>query len=421
MRSAFQRHGSVFFQSLESVAAIGFGNVLGLVAGILALRILSPSDYAQYALAFAMLGTLIALADAGVSSATMACAARTWPDSERTGAAVATAFETRNLLLGAAACVTLPLLAWQLAKHGAAPGRIAFLLAAVALMAYIGSTAAIWDIPSKLALARRPLQRVHVEAGALRLAGMVVAGIVSASPVSLVLAGIAAQAYSNVRLRRLALPHVRAGVRADAESRAYIRRIVGRSLPVSVYYCLSGQLPIWIMSLLGTTQNVAEFGALSRLGLILAAAGSAISLVIVPRFARLGPERFLLVRRYAQVQGGVAVLAAGILLFVAAFPQLALAILGGAYSSLSREVVALAAATCIGMLVSVAAAMNSSRGISAPGYVGPALSTATIMLSIVVFDVGTVGGVLAMTLLLNVVSLVQLYATFLISTRTGSR
>ena len=58
---------------------------IGLVSGIIVIRLLSTSEYGLYTLANTMLGTMIILADGGISAGVMAQGGKVWQDKNQLG------------------------------------------------------------------------------------------------------------------------------------------------------------------------------------------------------------------------------------------------------------------------------------------------------------------------------------------------
>jgi hypothetical protein len=407
-------------QAIGVVAVQGVVQAANLLSGLLVIRALPPEQYARYALAFGMLGTLAVLADAGVSAGVMAHAGRRWPDARGAGAAVAAGLRIRRWLVGAAGAVTLPLLAILLVRHGTDGATLGVALVSVAAAAVAGATSAVWEVPLKLAGDLRRLQTVQVGGAALRLACIAAAAAWAPGVAALIVVGVAAQLASTAWLRRAAARHVDVGGADDPDARRAISRLVGRSLPGAAYFCLSGQITLWLASVLGATTTVADVGALGRLAMILTPITSLVGILAVPRIAALRGDLARATGPYFAVQGCVAALAAAVLVAVAVAPGAALWLLGPSYANLQREVVLLALASGVGLVAAAAFAMNGARGVSAPGWVSPAVSTAVIALTAVVADLGSVHGALLLSLALNVSSVVTFNATFLVAARRGT-
>ena len=79
--------GWVKIVGITGVAQLGV-QALGLLCGILVIRLLPTSEYALYTLANTMLGTMVMLANAGIPIAVMAEGGKVWQDKTKLGPAL---------------------------------------------------------------------------------------------------------------------------------------------------------------------------------------------------------------------------------------------------------------------------------------------------------------------------------------------
>ncbi|RYE13089.1 MAG: hypothetical protein EOP51_30380 [Sphingobacteriales bacterium] len=68
---------------------------LGLVCGIIIIRMLPTQEYAFYTLTNTMLGTMTILADGGIASGVMAQGGKVWQDKTKLGKVLATGMSLR--------------------------------------------------------------------------------------------------------------------------------------------------------------------------------------------------------------------------------------------------------------------------------------------------------------------------------------
>jgi O-antigen/teichoic acid export membrane protein len=147
------------------------------------------------------------------------------------------------------------------------------------------------------------------------------------------------QIWGNRRLRKISSTYADWEQKPDPEIRKNILAIVRRILPGSIYYCVSGQITIWIISVFGTTAAVAQIGALGRLSMMLSFFSSLFGALIVPRFARLSNHNGVILKRFLQIQLGLVALFITVILLVSMFPAQLLWILGKNYSMLGKELI----------------------------------------------------------------------------------
>src|SRR5262245_65184432 len=177
--------------------------------------------------------------------------------------------------------------------------------------------------------------------------------------------------------------------------------MVRRTAPTAIYYAFSGQVSVWLISLFGATDSVAQVGALGRLAMIFNVLGTVFSLLIAPRFARMEADRKRAWRWFWLIQGAMAVPLIALAAAVAAFPFAALAVLGDNYAALGNEVVLVAAAGAVGLLGGCSSWLAAARGVvAAPTLViGVALVLHSALIA--TLPISTVAGVLWMGLVVN--------------------
>lgn len=378
---------------------------LSLVSGILVIRLLPTSQYALYTLANAMLGTMSILADGGISAGVMAQGGKVWQDREKLGTVLATGFELRQRFAVGSLLVATPVLLYLLHAHDAS-WPMAFLIVAALVPAFVTAlSGAILEVAPKLAQDIVPLQRnqVGVNIGRLMLLGLVLLPFPLAFMA--VLGGGLPQIWANRRLRKISSRYADWHQRPDATVRQEIMAFVRRILPGSIYYCLSGQLTIWLISVFGTTVAIAQVGALSRLGVMLSLISVLVSTLVLPRFARLPGVRRLLLARYLQVLAGLVAVCGIIVGLVALFPDQVLWILGKNYADLRPVVVLSVGSSCLGLIVGVSFSVCTSRGWAVHPAFSIPITIAAVIGGVLLFDVGTLRGILLLNIFVSLVEL----------------
>ena len=379
---------------------------LGLVSGILVIRLLPTSQYALYTLANAMLGTMSILADGGISAGVMAQGGKVWQDREKLGTVLATGFELRQRFAVGSLLVATPVLLYLLHAHDAS-WPMAFLIVAALVPAFVTAlSGAILEVAPKLAQDIVPLQRnqVGVNIGRLMLLGLVLVPFPLAFMA--VLGGGLPQIWANRRLRKISSRYADWHQQPDGAVRQEIMAFVRRILPGSIYYCLSGQLTIWLISVFGTTVAIAQVGALSRLSMMLGLISVVFSTLVLPRFARLPAVRRLLFARYMQVLAGLVVLSGIIIGLVSLFPGEVLWILGNGYSNLRSVVVLSVGSSCLGLIVGVSFSICTSRGWAVHPALSIPITVAAVACGVILFDVGTLRGILLMNIFVSFIELI---------------
>ena len=90
-----------------------------ILNGILIIRLLPTHEYALYTLANTILGTMIVLADGGISSSVMAQGGKVWQDRKKLGTVLSTAFMLRRKFGAIALIIAVPFLFYLCSLHNA--------------------------------------------------------------------------------------------------------------------------------------------------------------------------------------------------------------------------------------------------------------------------------------------------------------
>lgn len=388
------------------VAAIGFAS------GIAVVRLLDVEQYAIYTIANSLLGALVVLGDSGISSGAMSQGGSVWKDRYKLGAVVNTALLVCRWFALAAALIAIPAAMFLLARHGA-PLVLSLAVSAILIPCFVLSVRnSILQIPIKLHQDVRPLQRIQFGSNVVRL--LLLGAVLPFAPYALIALGAAAMstAYANMQISRRGHLYLDESAERDPAAREEIMRLVWRMLPGSTYYCIQGQLTIWLISVFGNTTAVAQLGALGRLGMVTSIVAAVATTLVVPRFARLPGVRSLLLGRLFIVLIALVFICSIGLGVVALFPRAFLWILGSAYSSLHEELILMAVASAFSLIGGILVSLCFSRGL----IPNPAVAIPFGVLAQIVFialnDISTVKGVLLMSVGVSAAILV-FYAVYL--------
>jgi hypothetical protein len=330
-----------------------------LAAGLILVNVLPVEEFAVYTFASSMLVTLAFATDLGGSSALLHFFHRSRAgevDFDLHAAAVASL--RGRLFLLAAPVAAIALVSWG-HGHGRPPLElgvtVALVLAAVAL-----------QIPATLALVRLRLEdrfgesyRAEIAGALARLAAvgaMIYAGWLRSLPaLATALAGVAVTAW----LTRGGTSRA-ARARDLAPARRSVLRYLAPTLPGAVYFAIQGQFVVWLAAVFGGTTNLAEVGALGRLGLIMGVLGNLTSVVFLPRLAGITDERRFR-NRYFAFGAALATVAVAILGAAALVPGAFLALLGPNYRGLHGELLLVVTTAGVTLLGGFAVAVNNAR------------------------------------------------------------
>ena len=326
---------------------------LALVSGILIIRLLPTKEYAFYTLVNTMLGTMGVLADSGVGDGVLSQGGKVWQDSTKLGSVIATGLDLRKKFAIASLVLILPILVYMLLNHGASI-MMALLLSLCLIPSFlVALSASILEMAPKLHQDILPLQKNQIGLNIGRL--VLVSLTLFLFPFAYIAISAASlpQIWANLRLRKISAAYADRNQEADPIVRAEIMKIVRRTMPGAVYFCFSSQITTWLISIFGTTDNLAQVGALGRLAVILNVFTAMFSTLVIPRFARLVNDKKLLIYRFLQIQFSLVILSLTIISIVILFPHPVLSILGKNYAMLSKEVVIVIIGSCLSMMAGI--------------------------------------------------------------------
>ena len=367
--------------------------VLGFLSGILVVRYLSKPDYAWFTIANTLVATMGMLADSGVSGALSAVGGTVWQDDAKFGSLIRTALTLRRKLAIGSVIVVTPIFVWMLAKNHAPVATIAVVLPAALLGLSMQLTAAVLGVVVSLRQEIRRMQTLGLAAALLRLMLLAPACLVFMDVRVAVIIGTVAVAFQVWLLRRWVSTSVELRAPESADYRSRILAVVKKQAPLTIFYCLQANIIIWLISIFGSPQRVAEIGALGRFALLFALISSVLNGIVVPRFARC-QDPGILRRRYWQVAISFAILGGSLVALSAAFPRPLLWVLGSKYANLEHEVwLMMLSAASGGMFISLVS-LTYSKGWIVPATISIPLEIVVQLVLILIFDISTVRGVL---------------------------
>ena len=367
--------------------------ILGFLSGILIVRHLSKSDYAWFTIANALASTLGLIADSGISAALSSIGGTIWQDNARFGSLVRTGLTLRRKFAIATVIVVTPVFIWLLGKNQAPAGIIVVVVLAALAGFSFQLTAGILGIVLSLRQEIGRIQRLGLGAALVRLALVAGACVVFIDVRVAMIIGVTGPGLHEWFLRRW----VRSSIEWDAPERADYRSrvldIVKRQAPLSIFFCLQGQIVVWLISIFGGKDQVAEVGALGRLAMIFSVLASVMHGVVIPRFARC-QDRGTIRRRYWQVVVGFGLMGGAVVVFSAIFPRPFLWVLGGRYANLEDDVWLMMLSAALGALFTIQHALSYSKAWIAPAMISIPMELLTLVSLTMMLDISTVRGVL---------------------------
>ncbi len=318
---------------------------VSLVTGLLLIRWMSVEHYAQFGVAFAFQSTVGMLADLGFSSSILALAGERAKDPEVLGKYVRSARHFRMILVCIVGVVFAICFPWITAAQPWSSATKLSILASILCAVVVQG----WSMYQAPLLAHRQIGRLYqpqIAAGAVRLgcAGLLhVAHALTGVVVSWL--GTLALAISGWWIKRHAAPFVKEPEKSDPSANREMLRYLPPLMPGVIFTAFQSQISMGIITILGTTQNIAEVAALGRLGQLFGILSAFNGVIIGPYFASL--PRISLFARYFQILTLAILLAAALSVFAFVFPAPLLWLLGPKYAGLGGSVGWVILASCI--------------------------------------------------------------------------
>jgi O-antigen/teichoic acid export membrane protein len=390
-----------------TISAQAVVQLLGLLSGILIIRLLPTTEYAFYTLANTMLGTMTVLADGGISAGVMAHGAKVWQDRQKLGVVINTGLILRRKFAIYSLIISLPVLFYLLRVHGAGLVFSLLIILSVIPAFYAALSDNLLEIASKLHQDISRLQKNQIAAGIGRFFMITISLFLFPWTFIAILGNGLPRIWANLRLKKISAEYADPAQKPDPVIKKEILSVVKKILPGSIYYCLSGQITIFILSIFGNTNSIAQAGALSRLSMLLTVFTVVISTLIIPRFARIPNNSKLIFKRYIQIQLILLLFSGCITGIVYLFPTQTLWILGKNYSNLKMEVVLNVAVSCINLIAGICFSLNTSRGWAVNPFISISLNILSLIIGGIFINVSSLKGVLILNMFVGLVDVLM--------------
>jgi O-antigen/teichoic acid export membrane protein len=334
--------------------------LLGIATGLLFIRFMPVGQFALYTLAFSVISFFNFLSDLGSTTSLLHFFHRSARDGEdfRPYAAAVLSLRRAAFALGAlAVAVAFPLVA---SAKGFAGWDVGPATAGILLCVWFQILVSLRVLDLRLHGFYGLSYRAEMAGAALRLAlgaALVLAALLHAWMG--VLATAVGTGLTAFLARPLEAPEALPAARLTPYRRQILRYLLP-TLPGALYFSIQGPLIVWLSATFGSARNIAEVGALGRLGLLVGIFSGLIGTVFLPRLAHVTDERLYL-RRFLQFGALLAGVAAATTAAAALLPGPFLFLLGRHYSGLRSELVLVVAAAGFNLLDGYLVNINLAR------------------------------------------------------------
>lgn len=381
---------------------------VGFATGILIIRILPIHEYAFYTLANTILGTMNLLADGGgISTGVMAEGGKVWQDKKRLGEVLYTGLNLRRKFAIATLLITTPFSIYLLRHHDASWLMSILLTLSIIPSFYISLSSNLLEIISKLQQDIVSIQRIQVITNLSRLFSVgILTFIFPFAFITFFVTGFP-QIWQNIKLRELTSTYTDKTNEINQKVKIKIIKIVKRTMPAAIYYSLSSQLTLWLVTIVGTTSGIAQIGALSRLGMVLIIFTNIFNIIITPRFARIPDNPKIIINRFLFPLIVLTILCLAVIFLVYTFPKYILWVIGSDYSGLAKELLLYIIGSSIVLINISAISLETSRGWIINPLLSIPLNIISIIIGILLFGTSSLIAILNFNIFISFIQMIM--------------
>jgi hypothetical protein len=367
---------------------------IGMVVGIITVRLLPIKEYAWFTIANTMLGTFTLLSDGGITSGVMSEAGKDWQNRAWVGKVLATGLYLRLKFAIVWLAVTLPIFAYLLVENGAAWWQAGLIIVAIIPAFYAALSDSLLEIPVKLHNDINALQKNQAFVAVMRM--LLTVGSLLVFPftfVALIGNGLP-RIWANFKLKLIADQYAISNTSLSKEIKRKIESIVKRIMPANIYYIFSGQISIWILTFVGNTKSLAQIGALGKFTLVFGLFSSIFNILLTPIYVKVPNKSNKLVSIFLIVQGIGWLVGLTTILLIAFLPTYLLVLLGSDYNGLEFELIMISISSILGMMAGFTFNLNNSRGWVISPVLSISINIAVVIAGFFLFNLAELTGVI---------------------------
>lgn len=333
--------------------AQGIVLLVNALSGFLLVRGMSKEHYAWFTIANSLLATINILSDSGLGSAMMSIGGNVCEDRSRFASLMRVARGMRFRFMTLAALVTLPAGWWVLDKNGAPWPVIVGLLCLVIFTSLPAAEGVVLSTINKLHRRVSYLLQADFCMSLSRLAMVALGMFAGLTAIFATAATAIAQWMQVMLLRRQTSGDLAITERVEEHWKPEINRVVRALFPLCLFNCVQGHITTWLLSVVATTHDVADVGALTRLGVVFTFLGLPLTQLVCPLISRTKDPRRL-AKLCLVALGGSILAALGLIMAGVVLSDQVLWLLGAQYSHLHRELAWFLAAQALGVAANAA-------------------------------------------------------------------
>lgn len=383
-----------------------------MLVGFLIVRALPQQEYAYYTIANTMLGMMNTLSNCGISTGMYALGAKVWQDKKALGIVLSTSIRFRNKFAILALIICIPVTVYMLYKQNASYAVTAGIILALIPNFKAQLTDNLYEIIPKLHQELTKLQKNQMFVAALRLFFNGAALFLLPFTWVALLANGIPRIVGNIRLREIAKEKAELTAVEDQKTKKELKEILARTLPSSLYFAFSGQISLFILSFVGKTTSVAEWGALGRYAVIFTVLSTFFAMVALPRYARKKPVRKELITTAHQIIGLIFLSGGLVIGGMYIFSDFLLYLLGAEYAGLNKELLIVSVNGFLAIANGTFLALSIRRGWIIHPVVDILMNFLPLVLFVWIFPLDSLLNVLYFNMALNITYLIARYIIF---------
>lgn len=379
---------------------------LGFMVGILIVRYLTTDEYAIYTLAITMQSTLSVLTDGGIGSGFFSEGGQVWNQPNKLGQVIRTGISLRRRFTFFSLMLTLPVFFILLQYHNISLWYTFAIVISIVPAFYLNLSGAFYEMALKLNQDLVHLHQIQLVTSILRVIIQFIVLLIFPISILILLVNGIVQYFSTQNLKKRALSFADLSVSSNNELKSRMLKLVIRTLPGTIYFSFSSQITNWLISIFGTTTNIAQLGALGRFSMVFNLFASVFAIVVLSKFSKLPFHSKLITKNFLLILFSLVLFNLVILGFVWVFSTQLLAILGPNYSALTSELFLSILAGTIGLISNSTFSLLSVKSWFINPFIFIPLSILSIVIGIFLCDVSTLTGVLYLNIFVNLVQLI---------------
>lgn len=315
------------------------------------IRWLSKEDYATFTLALAIQGTAAVLVELGFSSGLVALVGTRFKEPVTVGRYVSAVMFYRTKLLVVGALVLAAVFFLSGNHYGWDTSLIVVIWTAVVGSLIFEARSACYTPILELHQHVKEIYLIDLISSAGRFALIILAyvsGLLSA-PVALLIGmfqvGLGSSLAKHWAKNLIKIPTSGTDITGEKKELLSLTlpKVVG-----AVFFAFQGQVTIFLIGIFGQYNQMADLGALSRIGMLFLMPTALVIVLLVPWFTKLTHQK--IVKAYAGLIGIYSIFGLCLILATKFFPNLFLFILGSGYASLEYEIYLFAISSTFGLL-----------------------------------------------------------------------